>query len=94
MNSPDDLQRIFDEAATLKNNYFREQLAFRHMIALADTFEGWAMDDRMNPEQTAKLLGWAESLRQLSDLVGPEWNPPEPESLTLIGFLGRRVLDD
>jgi hypothetical protein len=94
MSSPDDLQRIFDEAATLKNNDWREQLAFRHMIALADTLEGWAMDARMTPKQTAKLLGWAESLRQLADLVGLDWNPPEPERLSLMGFLGRHALDE
>ena len=94
MASPDDLQRIFDEAATLKNNHLREQLAFRHMVALADHFEGWAMDARLDPEQTARLLGWAESLRQLADLVGPDWNPPEPEQLTLWGFLGRTVLGE
>lgn len=94
MTSPHDLQRIFDEAATLKNNHMREQLAFRHIIALADHFEGWAMDARLSPEQTAKLLGWAESFRQLADLVGPDWNPPEPEQLTLMGFLGRTVLGE
>jgi hypothetical protein len=94
MDSPDDLQRIFDEAATLKNNHMRDQLAYGHMIALADNFEGWAMDVRMSPVQIAKLLGWAESLRQLAELVGPDWNPPEPERLTLMGFLGRQVIGD
>lgn len=94
MSSPDDLRRIFDEAATLKNNHMREQLAFRHMVALADHFEGWAMDVRVDQEQTAKLLGWAESLRQLADLVGPDWDPPRPEQLTLMGFLGRTVLGE
>jgi hypothetical protein len=94
MNSPDDLQRIFDKAAALKNNHMREQLAYRHMIALADNFEGWAMDARMSPVQTAKLLGWAEQFRQLAELVGPDWNPPQPERLTLMGFLGRQVLDE
>jgi hypothetical protein len=94
MTSPYDLRRIFDEAATLKNDHKREQLAFRHMVALADHFEGWAMDTRLSPEQTAQLLGWAESLRQLAELVGPDWNPPEPERLTLLGFLGRTVLGE
>ena len=64
------------------------------MVALADTLEGWAMDKRMTPVQSAKLLGWAESLRQLAELVGPDWNPPEPQRLTLMGFLGRQVLGE
>ena len=94
MTSSEDLQCIFDEAATPKNNHMREQLAYRHMIALADNLEGWAMDTRMSPVQTAKLLGWAEQFRQLAELVGPDWNPPEPERLTLMGFLGRQMLDE
>ena len=52
------------------------------------------MDARMTAEQTAKILGWAESLRQLAELVGPDWNPPEPERLTIMGFLGRQVLGE
>ena len=94
MTSSEDLQRIYDEAATLKNNDLREQLAYRHMVALADTLEGWAIDARMSPVQTAKTLGMAESLRQLAELVGPDWNPPEPEQLSLMGFLGRQVLGE
>jgi hypothetical protein len=63
------------------------------MIALADTFEGWAIDERMTPEQSAKLVGWAESMRNLAEEVGPHWNPPTPEKLTLMGFLGRKAID-
>jgi hypothetical protein len=94
MSSSDDLQRIFNEASALMADHIREQLAFRHMIALADTFEGWALDRRMTPEQIAKLMGWGESMRALAELVGPDWDPPRPRRRTLMGFLGRSVLDE
>jgi hypothetical protein len=94
MNSPDELRRIFDEAATLKNDDLRDQLAHRHMLALADAFDGWAMDAQVTPVQSAQLLGSAESLRQLAELVGPDWDPPEPERLSLFGFLARQVLGE
>ena len=72
----------------------RDQMAYRHMIALADFFEGWALDARMTPEQYAKLVGWAESLRRLADDVGPGWEPPAPDRLTLMGFPGRKALGE
>lgn len=64
------------------------------MCALADTFEGWAQDQRMSPERSAQMLGWAESMRRLADEVGPTWNPPTPSTVTAIGFLGRLALDE
>ena len=94
MSSPDDLQRIYEEAAALKAHDLRDQLAYRHMIALADHFEGWALDQRLAPKQTVKLMGWAENMRMLAELVGPEWDPPRPEELSLMGFLGREMLGE
>lgn len=94
-NGPrDQLRRIFEEASGPMREPIREQLAHRHMIALADNFEGWALSSEMTPEQSAKLLGWAESLRKLSDEVGPAWDPPAPDRLTLLGFLGRKMADE
>ena len=94
MSSQDDLRRIFEEASAPMSAHLREQLAYRHMIALADALEGWALDRRLTPEQTAMLVGWAESMRMLAEDVGPDWNPPKPERLTLMGFLGRYALDE
>ena len=94
MPSPDDLRRIFEEASGPMSDHLREQLAFRHMVALAESFEGWALDTRLTPEQSAMLVGWAESMRSLADEVGPDWNPPKPKKLTLMGFLGRKMLDE
>jgi hypothetical protein len=92
--SRDELRRIFDEASVLPADPVRDELAYRHMIAFADVLEGWALDERFAPEQTAMFLGMAESMRALADLVGPDWDPPKPERLSLIGFLGRSILDE
>jgi hypothetical protein len=78
----------------MKADHLKPQLAYRHMIALADTYDGWAQDKRMTPEKSAQMLGWAEGMRQLAEEVGPEWNPPAPPTVTLVGFLGRMVLDE
>jgi len=92
MTSAVDLRRIYEEAAALRANDLRDQLAYRHMLALADHFEGWALDERITPAEVAKLMGWAEHMRQLAELVGPDWNPPRPDELSLMGFFGRQVL--
>ena len=39
--------------------------------------------NRTNP------AGYAEGLLAEADQLGPDWNPPEPEKLTPIGFVGR-----
>jgi DNA invertase Pin-like site-specific DNA recombinase len=98
-NQPDasgeELRRIFNAASAVSwADHLRDELAYRHMIQLADVFEGWALDEQLNPEQTVKLVGWSESLRQLAELVGPNWDPPAPEQLTLVGLIGRRLLDE
>ena len=92
--SREDLLRIFNEASVPMSSHIREQLAYRHMIALADTFEGWALDKQLIPQQSVRLIGMSESMRSLADEVGQSWDPPTPEPLTLMGFLGRIVLDE
>jgi hypothetical protein len=64
------------------------------MIALADMFDGWALDAQLTPEQSAQFMGLAESMRRLADGVGPNWNPPSPKRLSLIGHLGRTILGE
>jgi hypothetical protein len=56
--------------------------------------KGGPLDKQVSPEQTAQLVGMAESMRALADDVGLDWNPPRPEKLTLMGFLGRKMLDE
>ncbi len=67
----------------------RQQLNHAQMIALADMFLGWALDKENDPKRSAWLTGFSEGLLAEADLVGPDWKPPEPEELTLIGFMAR-----
>jgi len=94
MTSQNELHRIYEESAALKARDLRDQLAYRHMMVLADHFEGWALDKRVTQEQAAELMGLAENMRQLAELVGPDWDPPQPERLSLLGFLARNMLGE
>ncbi len=90
--SRDQLHEIFCESSQLDFAHLREQLNHTHMVALADMFDGWALGEQREPEQSAKLMGWADGLRHLADEVGPSWSPPEPERLSPFGFLARRLV--
>ncbi len=67
----------------------RQQLSYQQMLALADMFTGWAFEKRTDPKRSAWLTGVSEGLMAEADQLGPDWSPPEPEELTLLGFLGR-----
>ena len=67
----------------------RQQLNYEQMIALADMFLGWALDKDNDPKHSAWLAGYSEGLLAEADLLGPDWSPPEPEELTLVGFMAR-----
>ena len=82
------LEAIFQNAADMSLDHLKHQLAFRQMEALACAYEGWAQSDRTSPEYSARLLGWAESLRKLAAEVGTAWDPPTPPTVSIIGFLG------
>jgi len=86
-----ELRLVFNEARRKAPKHCREQLAYRHMIALTETFVGWALDSRTTSKQSAELLGWAEGMQRLATEVGPDWDPGPPERLSLIGFIGREV---
>ncbi|PBB77863.1 hypothetical protein CK218_27540 [Mesorhizobium sp. WSM3879] len=88
-------RRIFEDASEACWPEVRSELGYRHMVHLADVFEGWAIDNRMTAEWTAKLAGWAGSMRTLAEEVGPDWDPPKPERrLSPIGFIGRNLMDE
>ncbi len=72
----------------------RQQLSYEQMVALADTMLGWALDERLDPKRTAWLTGFSEGLLAEADLLGPDWNPPEPDELSPVGFLGRLANGD
>ena len=92
MPSRGPLADIFDQASSCPASNVKDELSYDRMLALADTFEGWSMDRRFGPEQSAKCLGYAEGLRRIADEVGPSWDPPEPEHLSAIGFLARQIV--
>lgn len=83
-----EIEQAFAAAADKSFWCHRNDLAYRHMLGLAETFESWVFDKRLNPIQTAKLLGWSESLRCLANEVGPLWNPPKPARLSAIALVG------
>ena len=72
----------------------RQQLNHEQMITLANTYIGWALGKNIDPKWTAFLTGAAEGLLAEADLLGPDWNPPEPEELTVIGIMGRLANGD
>jgi hypothetical protein len=91
MPALDDLARAFDEAARRRWAGVTEELSHLDMINLADTLTGWAMTRGVSREWSGRLIGWAETMQRLADKVGPNWNPPEPQELSLIGSLARRL---
>jgi hypothetical protein len=91
MSSREELQRIFDEAVSNFAASNREQLSYEQMLDMADTFGEWAEDERVSFKKAAMLLGWAEALRCPADEVGPDWNPPKPDKLNVMGFIARKI---
>ena len=73
---------------------FSQELNYEQMMALADMFIGWALDKSIDPKRSAFLAGVSEGLLAEADLLGPDWNPPEPEELTVIGVVGRLANGD
>jgi hypothetical protein len=84
-----ELREIYERASQLPSEDVKDQLAYRHMIYLADLFEGWALDEKVSRKNSAYFLGFAESLRTLADEVGPNWRPPESNALSALGHLVR-----
>jgi hypothetical protein len=72
-------------------DHVRDELSHAQMHALADLYDGWAQCSEWTPDQPSRLIRMADDFRGLADLVGPEWNPPEPDQLSAIGFLARKL---
>ena len=91
--SRDDLLEMMDQSAKLDINHLIEELNYSHMLALANSYEGWAQGERTSIENSAKLLGAATGFRRLADEVGPSWSPPEPDHISLIGAVARWLVE-
>ena len=85
---PDELLIEFSRGYAFDEN-IRQQLNIEQMISLSDMFVGWALDEKTEPKRSAWLTGFAEGLLAEAELLGSDWNPPEPATLSVIGFLGR-----
>jgi hypothetical protein len=40
-------------------------------------------------ENSAYFLGFTEGMRKLADEFGPDWRPPQPKTLDILGNLAR-----
>jgi hypothetical protein len=92
MSDPSAFLRLIEESSRDMSEADRRALAHRHMLALADLLIGWSLDTQFDADQIRKLLGWADHWERAADEVGPAWNPPEPEHLTLLQLIARIAL--
>ena len=53
-----------------------DHLSAMEMQDLADMFEGWAQGDRMDCVHVPMFHGYADGLRSLVEVVGPDFMPP------------------
>jgi hypothetical protein len=87
-SNPDDLLLEFSLGFAFDES-LRQELNHTQMLALADMLIGWALDNKFEPKHSAWLTGVSEGLLAEAELLGPDWNPPEPEELSVIGVIGR-----
>jgi hypothetical protein len=83
------LREIYRSACQLPSNTAREQLSYHQMLYLGDVFEGWAQGENVSRKNSANFVGYAEAIRKLADEVGPDWRPPEPKTLDILGRMAR-----
>jgi hypothetical protein len=63
-------------------------LSTEDLASLADLFEGWAQDRRLDTLAMVKLLGWADGFRTLVEAVGADHLPPGGgEQNSLLNFI-------
>jgi hypothetical protein len=88
------LKEIWDEASKPMSPGVKDGLAYRHMVALTQAYINWAHEEKVSIEQSVMLLAWANKMHKLAEEVGPEWNPPETERLSLLQFIARTLLGE
>jgi hypothetical protein len=81
-----------DEAELMRQTYSvlpfatMENLSGEGMLNLADMYEGWAQDGRLEGFEMARLLGRVDGFRALVLAIGADYEPPakaagDPDSL-------------
>lgn len=71
-----------------------DNLSAQEMLGLADMYEGWAQDGRLEGVDVARLHGWADGFRSLVEVVGTEYDPPEAAPgarVSLLKFLAAQM---
>ena len=86
-----DMTAILDAADVLPHESVAEQLSHNQMMALSCHMALEALEEHVTAEQAARMVGFGRGLRQLARLKGEEWNPPEPDNLSIIGFMARQA---
>ena len=70
----------------------KKQLSFSRMLAVAHNYYEWISDPNFGDNHTHKFKQMANSILLIAHEVGPKWDPPDPEKISLIGFLGRKLV--
>lgn len=81
---------LADTLASGLGDDLKGQLSHTHMVTLGSSFLEWALDPDLSPEQAQTLITSARKMCDMALDVGPDWNPPEPEQLSIVGFIARQ----
>ncbi len=90
MTEDEALAIILDQAEVLPPDGTADELSFNQIHALAFGYMEWALDLSRTPQEAVKLIGMARGMRQLAELKGEGWSPPQPERLSIIGYMARQ----
>lgn len=69
----------------------RDELTRNQMLILSGTFAQWAMTSTTEVKKAIELLGWARGMQDLAALTELDWEPPEPERVSLLVFIARKL---
>lgn len=69
-------------------------LSGEDLISLADHFEGWSQDARLDQRAMIELLGWSDGMRLLAHAVGGDYAPLPPAEgakVPLLKFIANKT---
>jgi hypothetical protein len=69
-------------------------LSGEDLISLADHFEGWSQDARLDQRAMIELLGWSDGMRLLVNAVGEDYAPLPPaegSKVPLLKFIANKT---
>ncbi|MCK1284222.1 hypothetical protein IVB41_09785 [Bradyrhizobium sp. 44] len=71
-----------------------DNLSGEDLISLADLYEGWSQDCRLDQRTMIELLGWSDGMRMLADAVGADYAPlplREGAKMSLLKFMANKM---